>query len=112
MSDSVVIVGGGIAGQAVCEALRERDPDVAITLVCGEASAPYDRVRLSEILVSGEDPETLQLRPAEWYADHDVDLLLGRRVTSVDAGGAQPRARRRRGASVTTSSCSRPARSR
>ncbi len=84
MSESVVIVGGGIAGQAVCEALRERDPDAAITLVCGEVSAPYDRVRLSEILVSGEDPETLQLRPGEWYADHDVELLLGRWVTSVD----------------------------
>lgn len=91
MSDSVVIVGGGIAGQAVCEALRERDPEVAITLVCGESSAPYDRVRLSEILVSGEDPETLQLRPSEWYADHDIDVLLGRWVASVDtaAGLAQ-----------------------
>ena len=85
MSDCVVIVGGGIAGQAVCEALRERDPDVAITLVCGEPSAPYDRVRLSEILVSGEDPETLQLRPAEWYADHDVELELGRWVKAFDA---------------------------
>ncbi|MDX6679037.1 MAG: nitrite reductase large subunit, partial [Solirubrobacteraceae bacterium] len=84
MSDSIVIVGGGIAGQAVCEALRDRDPEIAITLVCGEASAPYDRVRLSEILVSGEDPETLQLRPAEWYADHDVELVLGRWVTSID----------------------------
>ena len=84
MSHSVVIVGGGIAGQAVCEALRERDPEAGITLVCGETSAPYDRVRLSEILVSGEDPQTLQLRPSEWYADHDVDLLLGRWVTSVD----------------------------
>ncbi|MEA2220674.1 MAG: nitrite reductase large subunit, partial [Solirubrobacteraceae bacterium] len=89
MSDCVVIVGGGIAGQAVCEALRERDRDVAITLVCGETSAPYDRVRLSEILVSGEDPGTLQLRPAEWYADHDVDLRLGRRVTSVDAAAGR-----------------------
>jgi nitrite reductase (NADH) large subunit len=79
-----MIVGGGIAGQAVCEALRERDRDVEITLVCGESSVPYDRVRLSEILVSGEDPETLQLRPLEWYADHDVELLLGRWVTSVD----------------------------
>ena len=84
MSDSIVIVGGGIAGQAVCEALRDRDRDVGITLVCGEPSAPYDRVRLSEILVSGEDPETLQLRPSEWYADHDVKLLLGRWVTAVD----------------------------
>ena len=84
MSQGVVIVGGGIAGQAVCEALRERDPDVAITLICGESVAPYDRVRLSEILVSGEDPQTLQLRPAEWYEDHDVDLVVGRMVTWVD----------------------------
>ncbi len=85
MDRGVVIVGGGIAGQAVCEALRERDRDVSITLVCGESSAPYDRVRLSEILVSGEDPQTLQLRPAEWYADNDVELLVGRIVTWVDA---------------------------
>ncbi|MGI9100174.1 MAG: nitrite reductase large subunit NirB [Solirubrobacteraceae bacterium] len=85
MSGAIVIVGGGIAGQAVCEAVRDRDPDVPITLVCAEASAPYDRVRLSEILVSGEDPQTLQLRPAEWYADHDVTLVVGRTVTWVDA---------------------------
>ncbi len=85
MNRGVVIVGGGIAGQAVCEALRERDRDVAITLVCGECSAPYDRVRLSEILVSGEDARTLALRPAEWFADNDVDLLVGRTVTWVDA---------------------------
>ncbi|MGH2918081.1 MAG: FAD-dependent oxidoreductase, partial [Solirubrobacteraceae bacterium] len=84
MSAGIVIVGGGIAGQAVCEAVRDRDREVAITLVCGEPSAPYDRVRLSEILVSGEDPQTLQLRPAEWYADHDVELLVGRTVTWVD----------------------------
>jgi nitrite reductase (NADH) large subunit len=84
MSGAIVIVGGGIAGQAVCEAVRERDPDVPVTLVCAEPSAPYDRVRLSEILVSGEDPETLQLRPAEWYDDNDVTLLVGRRVTWVD----------------------------
>jgi nitrite reductase (NADH) large subunit len=85
MSGAIVIVGGGIAGQAVCEELRRRDSEVPITLVCGEPSAPYDRVRLSEILVSGEDPQTLQLRPAEWYADHDVTLLIGRTVTWVDA---------------------------
>ena len=47
MNPAIVIVGGGIAGQAVCEALREREADVPITLVCGEGSAPYDRVRLS-----------------------------------------------------------------
>jgi nitrite reductase (NADH) large subunit len=85
MSGAIVIVGGGIAGQSVCEEVRLRDPEVPITLVCAEPSAPYDRVRLSEILVSGEDPQTLQLRPAEWYDDHDVTLVVGRTVTWVDA---------------------------
>jgi nitrite reductase (NADH) large subunit len=79
----VVVVGGGIAGLAVCEALRERDADTPVTLVCGEPRLPYDRVRLSEILVSGASPETLQLRPVEWYEDHRVGLLLGRRVAAV-----------------------------
>ena len=52
----IVVTGGEIAGQAVCEAVRERDARLSITLVCGEPTIPYDRVRLSETLVSGEDP--------------------------------------------------------
>ena len=44
--EGIAVVGGGIAGQSLCEALRERDPDVAITLLCGEPHLPYDRVHL------------------------------------------------------------------
>jgi nitrite reductase (NADH) large subunit len=80
----IFVVGGGIAGQSVCEALRERDPGVPITLVCGEPRLPYDRVRLSELLVSGEDPESLLLRPPEWFADHEVEVLTGRWVAAVN----------------------------
>jgi nitrite reductase [NAD(P)H] large subunit len=85
VSDSVVVVGGGIAGQAVCEALREHDGRAPITLVCAEPRLPYDRVRLSEILVSGTSTETLQLRPPEWFEDHRVGVLTGRRVVAVRA---------------------------
>ena len=80
----IAVVGGGIAGQAVCEALRERDSELPITLVCGEPRLPYDRVRLSELLVSGEALEALQLRPAEWYADRGVEVLTGRQVELLD----------------------------
>ena len=45
-AERILVVGGGIAGQAVCEELRQRDADVPLTLVCGEPAAPYDRVRL------------------------------------------------------------------
>ena len=31
----IVVVGGGIAGQTLCEVLREREDDADITLLCG-----------------------------------------------------------------------------
>jgi nitrite reductase (NADH) large subunit len=82
-SCDLLVVGGGIAGLAVCEAFRERDPLTPLTLACAEPRLPFDRVRLSEILVSGESAETLQLRPPEWYDDHGIGLLLGRRVAAI-----------------------------
>jgi len=36
----VLVIGGGIAGQAVCEELRDRDPKTPITLVCAEDRLP------------------------------------------------------------------------
>src|SRR6202035_954004 len=31
-------------------------------------------------LASGEDPDGLALRPEEWFADHGVEVMTGRRV--------------------------------
>ncbi|WCB96769.1 Nitrite reductase [NAD(P)H] [Baekduia alba] len=81
----VVVIGGGIAGLAVCEAVRERDALVPVTLICAEPRLPYDRVRLSEILVSGASAETLQLRPAEWFEDQHVTVVTDAWVAQVDA---------------------------
>jgi nitrite reductase (NADH) large subunit len=89
-TNGILVVGGGIAGQAVCEALRARDPHVPITMVCGESHRPYDRVRLGALLAEDADVAALQLRPDDWYADAGVTLLLGTRVTGLDpdAGAA------------------------
>ena len=84
-AEGILVVGGGIAGQAVCEEVRRRDADMPLTLVCGEAVAPYDRVRLSHLLAGEADAEELALRPDDWYADRRVDLLLGRQVVALDA---------------------------
>ena len=36
-------------------------------------------------MLSGKrDPATLAFRPPDWYAEHDVELLLGERATSLD----------------------------
>jgi nitrite reductase (NADH) large subunit len=90
MGAGFLVIGGGIAGQAVCEAVRELDRDTPLTLVCGEPHLPYDRVQLSTLLVDGGDAASLQLRPPDWYRDHDVKVELGTRVTALDldAGAA------------------------
>jgi nitrite reductase (NADH) large subunit len=81
----ILVIGGGIAGQAVCEAVRARDPDVPITLVCGEPHRPYDRVRLGALLEpDGGDVEALRLRPDTWYEDARVRVLTGVRVAELD----------------------------
>src|SRR5437868_2501082 len=84
MSEPVLVIGGGIAGQAVCEELRSRDGDVPITLLCGEPRLPYDRVVLSHLLSGEATADELQLRPDQWYADRRVDVRLGARVARLD----------------------------
>jgi nitrite reductase [NAD(P)H] large subunit len=85
-ADSVLVVGGGIAGQAVCEAVRARDADVPVTLVCGEDHLPYDRVRLGALLGADGSVEQLQLRPGAWYDDHRIAVRRGVRVAQLDPG--------------------------
>lgn len=87
MSDGVVIAGGGLAAQRCCETLRSRGFDGRIRIVGDEDRPPYDRPPLSKEVLSGErDPAALGFRPPEWYADHDVELLLGERAVAVDPG--------------------------
>ncbi|WP_320670522.1 nitrite reductase large subunit NirB [Patulibacter defluvii] len=80
----ILVVGGGIAGQAVCEAVRERDPELTIAIVCEEPRLPFDRVSLSHLLVDGKDPEELRLRPDEWYADQRVTTIVGDPIARLD----------------------------
>jgi 3-phenylpropionate/trans-cinnamate dioxygenase ferredoxin reductase subunit len=74
----VLIVGGGLAAQRAAETLRARDHHGPIRVVCGEPVAPYDRPPLSKELRA--EP----FRPAEWYAEQEVELLLGRRAARLD----------------------------
>ncbi len=80
----ILVIGGGIAGQAVCEAVRTRDTDVPVTLVCGEDHLPYDRVRLGDLLADDGTVDALRLRPDGWYEDAGVTVLTGSRVASLD----------------------------
>jgi NADPH-dependent 2,4-dienoyl-CoA reductase/sulfur reductase-like enzyme len=86
----VVIVGGGLAAQRCAEALRRRGYEGPVRMVCAEPEQPYDRPPLSKELLAGDlDEKALSYRPAWWYQEKEVELLLGVRAEGLDAGARQ-----------------------
>jgi 3-phenylpropionate/trans-cinnamate dioxygenase ferredoxin reductase component len=85
---AVVIVGGGLAGIRAIEELRARDYSGPITMVAAERQLPYERPVLTKgFLVGTESRESAFRHDQQWYADNDVELILGDRVTALDRDG-------------------------
>jgi apoptosis-inducing factor 3 len=85
---SVVIVGGGAAGHAAAEMLRREGFAGKLTMLSADGAPPVDRPNLSKDYLAGTAPEEwVPLRPAEFYAEHAIELMVGARVTAVDLVG-------------------------
>jgi 3-phenylpropionate/trans-cinnamate dioxygenase ferredoxin reductase component len=83
--DSIVIVGGGLAGAKTAEAVREQGYIGPVTLLAAEDELPYERPPLSKGYLAGKDEfATAIVHPEEWYAEHDVVLRRGVQVTAID----------------------------
>ncbi len=83
MADTFAIVGAGLAGARAAETLRAEGFDGRVVLFGAEAHRPYERPALSKGYLQGT-AEAPFVHPAEWYAQQDVDLRLGTRVTALD----------------------------
>ena len=83
MADTFAIVGAGLAGARAAETLRAEGFDGRVVLFGAEAHLPYERPALSKGYLQGT-AEAPFVHPAEWYAEQDVDLRLGTRVTALD----------------------------
>jgi NADPH-dependent 2,4-dienoyl-CoA reductase/sulfur reductase-like enzyme/nitrite reductase/ring-hydroxylating ferredoxin subunit len=85
---SIVIVGGGGAGNAAAEMLRREGYRGRITMLSADASVPCDRPNLSKGYLSGAaSDESNLLRSPKFYKDHEIDLHLGARVAKLDTAG-------------------------
>jgi NADPH-dependent 2,4-dienoyl-CoA reductase/sulfur reductase-like enzyme/nitrite reductase/ring-hydroxylating ferredoxin subunit len=81
-----VILGAGAAGYAAAQTLREDGFRGRVALVTREDRAPYDRPNLSKDYLQGHaEPEWMSLRAEEFYKQFDIELLLEREATRVDA---------------------------
>ena len=83
--EHLVIVGNGMAGHRLVEALLARTERPARITVIGAEQAPaYNRILLSPLLAGEMQREALTLRSAEWYAEQGIELILGERVEKID----------------------------
>ena len=78
-----MIVGGGLAAARTAEQLRRSEYTGAITIVSDEDHLPYDRPPLSKEVLRAETDD-VTLKPAEFYAENDITVLLGNGARSVD----------------------------
>jgi 3-phenylpropionate/trans-cinnamate dioxygenase ferredoxin reductase subunit len=82
----VLIVGGGVAGAACAEQLREDGYDGSIVLCGREPDPPYNRPPVTKGYLLGEESrEDALVHPADWWAQRDVDVRTRVSVMKLDA---------------------------
>lgn len=81
----VIVVGNGMVGYKFCEKFvaQSGSKDFEVTVFGEEPRPAYDRVHLSEFF-ENQDAKALEMAPAQWYADHNIDLVVDERVADID----------------------------
>lgn len=86
----VLIVGAGHAGAQAAIMLRQLKFEGSVGMIGDEPDAPYERPPLSKEYMAGDKTfDRIMIRPATFWEERDVALLLNKRVTAVDAAAHQ-----------------------
>jgi nitrite reductase (NADH) large subunit len=85
MTRTLVVVGNGMVGHRLVQAVRDRDGSGSwrIVVLAEEPRPAYDRVALTSY-VDSWDPRALELDGADYAADPAVTLRLGDPVAAID----------------------------
>lgn len=85
MKQKIVVAGNGMVGYKFCEKLIAKNTLSQYELIVfGEEPRPaYDRVHLSAYF-EGKSAEDLTMAPLEWYAEHNIQLVLGDPVSFIN----------------------------
>ena len=81
----VLIIGGGHGGAQAAIALRQAKFAGSIGIMNAEPEYPYERPPLSKDYFAGEKTfERIMIRPAAFWSERNIEMLLCNRVESVD----------------------------
>jgi 3-phenylpropionate/trans-cinnamate dioxygenase ferredoxin reductase subunit len=87
-SYDVLIVGAGHGGAQAAVVLRQQGFQGSIAVVGDEPEIPYERPPLSKEYFSGDKSfERILIRPASFWTERNVEMLIGRRVAEIDPAG-------------------------
>lgn len=79
----IVVIGGGIAGVAAVETIRDTSPEAEVLLVSKEADLPYLRLNLTRLLAGEIAQDALTMHPEAWFAEQRITLLRNAEVTAI-----------------------------
>ncbi|HEX6472797.1 MAG TPA: FAD-dependent oxidoreductase [Streptosporangiaceae bacterium] len=90
--ETQVIVGASLAGAKAAQTLREEGFDGRVVLVGAESERPYERPPLTKgFLLGKEDKAGAYVHDEGWYADNNVELLLGVAAVGIDRSAHEVR---------------------
>src|ERR671922_2542484 len=80
-----LIIGGGVAAAKAAEGLRAAGGGGSAVVITAEPELPYERPPLSKEFLRGEaGREKTRTHDEAWYRDHDVEVLLATRASTLD----------------------------
>ncbi len=92
MTESVVVVGGGLAAAKAVETLRKEGFDGPLLLIGDEKRRPYERPGLSkEVLQGHAEPDSLYVHGPDYYRDAGIEVRLGDPAVALDREGRHVR---------------------
>jgi 3-phenylpropionate/trans-cinnamate dioxygenase ferredoxin reductase component len=87
-----VLVGASLAGAKAAETLRSEGFDGRLVMVGAEQQRPYERPPLSKDYLRGEvGREKVYVHDEGYYAEREIELLLGRTAEGLDTSSRQLR---------------------
>jgi nitrite reductase (NADH) large subunit len=82
--ERVVIIGNGVAGMGVAEALRRGSESLQIAIVGNEPFAFYNRMGIGRLVYDSAGLEALTLVPPDWPERQRIQVHRGRVATRID----------------------------
>jgi nitrite reductase (NADH) large subunit len=80
----VVIVGNGVAGVTAARIIKEKNPEIRVSIYTDESHHYYPRPRLYEVLSGEAKPREVYMFSEEWYEKKGINVQLNKKALSID----------------------------